>query len=133
MKIPRWTFGGFVALALAFAMPVAAAAQGVTTGAIAGTITSDQHQPVEGAQVQVVNRTTGFASRVTTRSDGRYIVPGLDVGSAYTVTVRHLGSAPQTRENVVVVLSQVTRLDFELVTQATQLQAVSVVANTRIP
>ena len=129
MKISRWTLGGLLAVALAFAMPATAVAQGVTTGAIAGTITNDQHQPVENAQIQVTNRVTGFSSRVTTRSDGRYTVPGLDVGSNYSVTVRRIGFQPQMRDNIVVVLSQVTRVDMELVTQATQLQAVSIVAN----
>ncbi|HUX35109.1 MAG TPA: carboxypeptidase regulatory-like domain-containing protein [Gemmatimonadaceae bacterium] len=127
MNIPRWTLRGLLAVALACAAPAALAAQGVTTGAIAGTITNDQHQPVEGAQVQVTNRTTGFASRVTTRADGRYTVPGLDVGSNFSVTVRRIGFQPQTRNNVVVVLSQVTRVDIEMVTQATQLEAVTVV------
>ncbi len=128
MNIPRWTLGGLMAVALVFVAPVALSAQGVTTGAIAGVITNDQHQPVEGAQVQVVNRLTGFASRVTTKTDGRYTVPGLDVGSNYSVTVRRLGFQPQTRDNVVVVLSQVTRVDLELLTQAAQLEAVNVVA-----
>ncbi len=129
MKISRWTLGGLLAVVVAFAIPAAATAQGVTTGAIAGTVTSDQHQPIEGVQVQVTNRTTGFSSRVTTRTDGRYTVPGLDVGNDYAVTIRRIGFQPQTRENVVVVLSQVTRLDFELVTQAAQLAAVTVVGN----
>ena len=34
-------------------------AQGVTTGAIGGIITDDNGQPLQGAQVQVVNRATG--------------------------------------------------------------------------
>lgn len=127
MRISRWTLSGLLAVAVAFAAPSRLAAQGVTTGAIAGTITNDQHQPVEGAQVQVTNRTTGFASRVTTRADGRYTVPGLDVGSSYSVTVRRIGFQPQARNNVVVVLSQVTRVDIEMVTQAAQLEAVTVV------
>ncbi|MGH7688055.1 MAG: carboxypeptidase regulatory-like domain-containing protein, partial [Gemmatimonadaceae bacterium] len=125
----RWTLSGLVAVAFAMAMPAVSAAQGVTTGAISGTVTNDQHAGVEGAQVQVVNRNTGFTSRVTTRTDGRYTVPGLEVGSGYSVTVRRIGLMPQTRDNIVVVLSQVTRVDFELVTQAAQLEAVTVVAN----
>ena len=36
--------------------------QGVTTGAISGTITNDQAQGVESAQIGVVNRTTGARS-----------------------------------------------------------------------
>ena len=129
MRITRWASSFLVAVACVVAIPASGTAQGVTTGAISGTVTNEQHQPVEGAQVRVVDRTTGFSSQVTSKSDGRYTVPGLEVGSAYAVTVRRIGFAPQTRENVTVVLSQVTRLDFALVTQATQLQAVNVVAN----
>ncbi|HEY5218527.1 MAG TPA: TonB-dependent receptor [Gemmatimonadaceae bacterium] len=129
MKIPRWTLGGLLAVALAFAMPTAVAAQGVTTGAVSGVVTNDQHQPVEGAQVQVTNRSTGFVSRATTKSDGRYTVPGLEVGGSYSVAIRRIGFQPQVRENIVVVLSQVTRVDVEMVTQAAQLEAVNVVGN----
>ncbi len=129
MRIPRWTLSGLIAVAFALAAPSAVAAQGVTTGAISGAITGDQHQPLQGVQVRVINRTTGFSSQVTSKSDGRYTVPGLEVGSNYSVTVRRLGFQPQTRDHIVVVLSQVTRIDFQLETQATQLQAVSVVAN----
>ncbi len=127
MKVLRWTLGGLMAIALAVAAPATVSAQGVTTGAVAGIVTNDQHQPVEGVQVQVTNRSTGFASRVTTKADGRYTVPGLEVGSNYSVTVRRLGFQPETRDNVLVVLSQITRVDFELVTAAAQLAAVSVV------
>jgi Carboxypeptidase regulatory-like domain len=129
MSISRWTLGGLLALALVGAAPVALTAQGVTTGAIAGIVTNDQHQVVDGAQIRVVNSLTGFASQVTTRADGRYTVPGLEVGSNYTITVRRIGFRPETRNNVVVVLSQITRVDFLLVTEATQLEAVNVVAN----
>lgn len=129
MNISRWTLSGLLAVMLAFTAPAGASAQGVTTGAIAGTVTNDQHQPVHAAQVRVVNSLTGFSSQVTTQADGRFTVPGLEVGSNYTVTVRRLGFRPMTRENVTVVLSQVTRVDFQLLTEATRLEAVTVVAN----
>jgi len=61
MRIPRWTLSGLVAVAFAFAMPLTLAAQGVTTGAISGTVTSDQHLGVEGVQVQAA--TPSLASR----------------------------------------------------------------------
>ncbi|MDE3126394.1 MAG: TonB-dependent receptor [Gemmatimonadota bacterium] len=129
MRISRWTLGGLLAVALAVIAPARLSAQGVTTGAIAGTVTNDQHQVVAGAQVRVTNSLTGFSSQVVSQADGRFTVPGLEVGSNYTVTVRRLGFRPMSRENVTVVLSQVTRVDFQLLTEATQLEAVSVVAN----
>ena len=47
MHIPRWMLGGLLAAVLAVFAPAALSAQGVTTGAVAGIVTTDQHQPVE--------------------------------------------------------------------------------------
>src|SRR6195256_3759986 len=51
-------------------------AQGVTTGAVSGTILNDQGQPVESAQIEVVNRTTGARTATGSRGDGRYYIQG---------------------------------------------------------
>ena len=119
--------GAAALLALA-GLPAVAAAQGTTTGAIGGIVTGDQNQPVEGAQVQVINRATGFSAGTLVRANGSYAVQGLEVASTYTVTVRRIGYQPQTRENVVVRLGQTTRLDFTLSTQAAQVEGVVVTA-----
>lgn len=121
---------GVAALCAFAGLPAVAVAQGTTTGAIGGTITGDQNQPVEGAQIQIVNRATGFTTGAITRSTGAYQVQGLEVGGNYAVIVRRIGYAPQTRENVRVNLSQVTRVDFTLVSQATQIEGVTVTATT---
>jgi len=42
MKISRWTLGAVAGLAILFAGPTSLAAQGVTTGAISGTVTDEQ-------------------------------------------------------------------------------------------
>ncbi|HEX6058902.1 MAG TPA: carboxypeptidase-like regulatory domain-containing protein, partial [Gemmatimonadaceae bacterium] len=105
------------------------AAQGVTTGAIGGVVRDDTGQPLAGAQVQVVNRATGYSAGALSRASGRYIVPGLEVGSAYTVTARRIGTSPETRENVVVTLGQETTVDFRLTTQAAVLSGVEVTAD----
>ncbi len=101
-------------------------AQGLTTGAVQGTVSDDAGHPLASATVEVVDRTTGYVSRATSRENGVYFVPGLSVGASYSVSVRHIGFAPQSRDNIIVELSLSTRLDFKLIAQATQLAAVTV-------
>ena len=72
-------------------------------------------RPVEGAQVQIINRSTGYSSAATTRSNGLYLVAGLEVGGPYTVRVRRLGFQPVERNDIAVSLSQTTRVDIQLV------------------
>ena len=76
-----------------------AGAQGITTGAIGGSVTNSQGEPLQGAQVQVVNNTTGFRTGGVTRENGQFLVQGLEVGGPYTVTIRRIGFQPHTREN----------------------------------
>jgi outer membrane receptor protein involved in Fe transport len=127
------TYRQFLALAsLALAAVLGAGpldAQGVTTGAIGGTVRDDEGQLVDAAQVQVVNRATGATTGGITRANGRYLVSGLDVGGNYSVTVRRIGFQPEQRDGIVVSLGQVTTLDFALVRAATVISGVSVTAN----
>ncbi|MEK7402865.1 MAG: TonB-dependent receptor [Gemmatimonadota bacterium] len=116
------------ATALSLTHPSTLAAQGITTGAISGTVTSEASAPLANAQVQISNPATGFQSAATTRENGRFFVQGLEVGGPYTVVVRHLGMAPSTRNDVYVRLSQTTRIDFILRTQPVVLGGVLVEA-----
>jgi hypothetical protein len=129
MMIPRWMLGVAAAAALAVALPAQLSAQGSTTGAISGTVTSEQGEPLGDAQVAVTNPRTGFRAGVSTNASGRYTIPGLEVGSAYSITVRRIGYQAITRENVTVSLGQTARVDFQLTTQATQLGEVTVTAD----
>lgn len=122
----RITFAVFLALLLVAALPASLAAQGVTTGAIAGTITDGNGRPVENAQVQIVNRTTGFRSGSLSRANGYYYVQGLEVGGPYTVSVRRIGFEPAERPNIMISLSQTTRVDIALAQSAVTLSAVTV-------
>jgi hypothetical protein len=128
MKSSRLLAAAIITAALTGLSAVPVHAQAVTTGSIAGTVTSNQGQPVQEAQVQVINRSTGFTARVTTNPSGRYTVAGLEVGSSYGVTIRRIGFEPQTRENIPVSLSQVSRVDFVLATQTVTLAGVTVTA-----
>jgi outer membrane receptor for ferrienterochelin and colicin len=105
-------------------------AQGITTGAITGTVTGSGGEAIEGAQVQISNRSTGFTAGGISRANGIFFVQGLEVGGPYTVSVRRIGFEPQTRNNLNVGLSASTRADFTLTPQATTLSEVVVRAET---
>jgi outer membrane receptor protein involved in Fe transport len=129
MRITRWItrLVGVVAAVGVTAVAATTHAQGVTTGAVAGRVTDTNGQPVSEAQVQVVNRQTGFSFGALSRTDGRYSVFGLEVG-AYDVSVRRIGFQPNVVRGVRVSLSQTTPLDFQLETQAATLSTVTVEA-----
>src|SRR3977135_2181778 len=107
MRISRWIMG--TTLALAAVIPGRLGAQGVTTGAISGTITNDGGIGLDAVQVQVVNRSTGFSSGLLSKATGRYTIPGLEPGT-YTITVRRIGFQPISRTTEVA-LSLTTRED----------------------
>jgi len=123
MKMSRW----IVRAAALLALPIGAAslaAQGLTTGAISGTVSNEQGQGLAGVQVQITNRSTGYSSAAMTRDNGFYYVQGLAVGGPYTVRVRRLGFEPQERTGVQVTLSQSSRADFTLKAAAQQLESI---------
>jgi hypothetical protein len=130
MRLPRHFLAG-VALAafIAGTIPASAPAQGVTTGAIGGKVTDEQGAGIAGVQISAVNRANGFSSTVTSRADGRYLIPNLEVGT-YDLTLRRLGFDPVRRRDLIVALSQVLPQDVELTAQATQLSGVVIVAAT---
>jgi outer membrane receptor protein involved in Fe transport len=129
MTFTRWVALGASVAFLATVPGAAAYAQGATTGAITGLVTDATGRPLENAQVQVVNRSTGFSTGQQTRANGRYYVQNLEVGPNYAVTVRLIGYTPVTREGIRVTLTQATRVDVQLAQAATQLTAVTVTAD----
>ncbi len=105
-----------------------ASAQSATTGAITGQVTTANGSSPDGAQVQVISRQTGARTGAVVRENGRYLVQGLEPGPGYTVTIRRIGFAPFTQNNVVVTLGQATRVDARIEPQATVLAAVTTTA-----
>ncbi len=114
--------------AAAMLLAIATGASAQTTGSIGGRVTDGGGSPIEGAQVQVLNRGTGGSRGVQTSSDGRFNVLGLQPGSGYAVTVRRIGFAPVTKPDQAVTLGQATRVDVQLTQQATTLSQVTVSA-----
>jgi len=117
-------------VALILGAPAVAFAQGITTGAIGGLVTDSAGRPMEQVQVQVRNLGSGYTRGTFTRENGRYLVPALEVGGPYTVTVRRIGFEPVVRQNIFVSLSQTTPVDVRLEVQAAQLSGVAIVATT---
>jgi outer membrane receptor for ferrienterochelin and colicin len=105
-------------------------AQGVTTGSIAGRVTSSQSgESMQGARVRAVHLPSGTNYQALVRPDGRYIIPSTRVGGPYTVTVNRIGFAPKSQENVSVQLGVTSDVSFVLTAAAaTQLSAVTVTA-----
>src|SRR5438034_3801201 len=75
-------------------------AQGVTTASISGFVADPSGTGVISADVEVVNRANGFATRARSRDGGRYTVAGLEVGGPYSVIVRRVGFLKQTRDGI---------------------------------
>jgi outer membrane receptor protein involved in Fe transport len=124
-RVVRTSLARTASLAVAlFATTVAAAAQ-TTTGTLRGTITSGG-APIGDAQVSVRNPSTGVQRGTLSNADGSYTLAGL-IPAAYDMTVRRIGSQPQTRR-VVVQIGATHIQNFDLVQEATQLTAVVVEA-----
>ena len=122
----------FLTVATALALVTGASArllaQGVTTGAVSGTVTDANGHPVEGAQVQVRNPRTGASAGGLTRANGQYNIQGIEPDPGYSLTVRRIGYEPQTQNNIIVSLGQTTRTDFQMKQQSTVLETVTVSA-----
>lgn len=124
-----------LALALAAAavptLPVGVAAQGVTTGAVAGFVHDSTGRPLAGASVVAVHVESGARYSAVSREGGAFGLPNLRVGGPYTVTVEFIGFGAQSEEGVFVVLGQTLRIDFRLTAQAVQLQGIEVVVTAK--
>ncbi|HEX7938665.1 MAG TPA: carboxypeptidase-like regulatory domain-containing protein, partial [Gemmatimonadaceae bacterium] len=101
-------------LATLLTLPASLHAQGSTTGGIAGTVTNQQGLPVEGAQIQVTNVSTGLSATLTTGANGRYQTSGLEVATTYRVTAKRLGFRPLVKNDVSISLGETRRLNFVL-------------------
>ena len=108
---------GFLSTTPAFAQ--------TTSGTIRGIVTSGG-RPVADAQVQLRNPATGVQRGTTTREDGSYVLPGVSPAT-YEMTVRRIGSSPQTR-TVVIQIGATATQNFDLNEQAAQIETVYIQA-----
>jgi hypothetical protein len=128
MKLSVRTALALIAISV-LCWPVAARAQGVTTGSITGIVTDAQKQAVPGATVIATHDPSGTRYEATTRPDGRFSIPGMRVGGPYTVRVSLTGFQPQATKDVVVSLGVATDLELKL-TQAAISEEITVTATS---
>ena len=127
MKSSRMSFTRlFLTLLFGFGAFVAASndlQSQTTTGTIRGTVTSGG-AAAGNAQVQLRNPLTGASRGAIAKDDGSYVLPGV-APARYEMTVRRIGSEPQTR--VVIVQIGATQIqNFDLTQQVAQLSTVVV-------
>ncbi len=113
---------------LAFAST--AAAQGVTTSALGGSVVSQTGQPLTGVQVTVTNSQTGTSTATITNEAGRYYVAHLLPGGPYTVDVALIGYRAEQRTGVNLTLGRTEGENFILTESAVELDALVVVAES---
>ncbi|MEZ4414886.1 MAG: carboxypeptidase regulatory-like domain-containing protein [Gemmatimonadota bacterium] len=118
---------GLLILALGL-LPGVGAAQSVTTATVSGRVTGPDGTGVTAVEVVVTNLATGFTKATLTGDNGVYVVPGLQVGGPYRVSVSALGYATQERSGFTLTLGQNLSLTFQLAVQAVQLEGLEVTA-----
>jgi outer membrane receptor protein involved in Fe transport len=105
-------------------------AQGVTTAAIAGTVTDSSGTALAGAHVVAVHVPSGTEYAAVSRADGRFTIPGMRVGGPYKVTVTVVGYRPEAQDQIVLTLGGTTDLRFSLGQVSVELAPVVVTATS---
>lgn len=126
MKSSFVLFGWVLGLVLAATAAPAGLVAQTSTASIRGTITDSARVPIAGAEVIARSVTTGIQRSSSSNDRGFYSLGGLTPGN-YELTVRHIGSAPATRQ-VQAQVGQTLSLDFRLAPTTVELQELVVQA-----
>jgi len=104
----------------ALALAAGAFGQGGATGAIAGTVQDPSGAFVANANVRITNQDTNVQERsVTTGADGSFIAPLMPVGT-YSVSIEAAGFSEAKVADVVVRVTETTRMTAKLTTKSVQ-------------
>ena len=106
------------------------AAQGITSAAVQGRITSETRGTVENAIIALTNTSTGARQQTSTNSAGRYNFENVPPGGPYTMDVRAIGFQAASKTGIMLTLGQKYVQDFELKQQVVTLEELTVVAAT---
>lgn len=100
-----------------------------TTSEIQGLVKDDKGAGLQGATVVATHLPTGTRYSTTTRKDGRYNLPNLKVGGPYEVKITFVGFNEAKQDNIILLLGQEFKADFDL--QASTSTLTEVVVSTR--
>ena len=116
-----------LALVAMFFVALSSSAQ-VTTSALSGVVTDENHQAMIGATITALHTPSGTKYNAVTNMDGRYTIQGMRPGGPYTVSVSYIGYEPRSIEGVTLQLAETSNLDFDLSVDANALGEVVVTA-----
>ena len=105
-------------------------AQGITSAAVSGRVTSETRGSVENAIVVLTNTGNGARQQTTTKTGGRYNFENATPGGPYTIDVRAIGFQAASKSGIMLTLGQRYSQDFELKQQVVTLEELTVVAAT---
>jgi len=106
--------------------PATLSAQGVTTGALSGTVVASTGESVVGASVIATHEPSGSQYGTVVREGGGYDIRGVRVGGPYTIAVQMLGYERSQETEVHVNLNQTVDTDFTIVPAAVEVAAIQV-------
>ena len=103
-------------------------AQGATTAGMNGRILDANGEALPGATVVAVHQPTGSQFGNVTDVNGNYRLANMNVGGPYTVSISFVGYETFQRAGIYLDLGQTLRLNTNLSDQATELEAVEIIA-----
>lgn len=105
-------------------------AQGVTTSGMNGRVLDENAEPLIGATVIAIHQPTGTKYGAITNLEGYYYFQSIRTGGPYKLSVTFVGYETQVVDGIVLALGEKRNLDFDLSSQADQLDEVVITAAT---
>ena len=119
----------FCAVALTALLPLAAAAQGVTTASVFGQLKdATTGEPLIGATIQATHTPSGTVYGNVTDLDGYFRLPGMRVGGPYILSATYVGYEPVIRDGVYLSLGQSLNFSPDMSTSAVNLTDIEVIS-----
>ena len=116
-KRPKSCFLFLVSLIMVYLLVSTSVSAQVTQAKLEGVVTDVDGEGLPGAEVKVTNMETGYSVSTLSRSDGSYIVTGIQPGK-YEVTVSLSGFATQIRQGMTFAVAANLKIDFTLEQEA---------------
>ncbi len=114
-----------LALVAMFFVALSASAQ-VTTSALSGVVTDENHEALIGATITALHTPSGTQYNAVTNIDGRYSIKGMRPGGPYTVTVSYIGYQTRQVQDVTLQLAETYDLNVDMSVNANTLGEVVV-------
>lgn len=107
------------------AMPFLLMAQ-VTTSSISGTVQDKKGNPLPGATISATHTPTGTVYTSVARSGGRFDINNMNPGGPYVISSTFVGFETEKKQDIFLVLGEISRTDFTLSDKSTELSTVVV-------